>query len=98
MTFESLQICSMLNLAFSMAIVWSCICRLNSEACKRHKRLRAKYALLLTGAVATGAQPILFHTLPGPGETIFAAAVLAGLLIGVDRWVHPHDGEVINDA
>lgn len=93
MTWADHQIVSILNLVFCLAIVWACICRLNARTCKHHLRARTRYALLLAGAFASGAQPLLFHTLPGPGETIFAAAVLAGLVINMGRWVRQYGGQ-----
>lgn len=90
MTWEHYQLTSVLNLVFCLAIVWACICRLNTETCRRYRRPRARYTLLMAGALASGAQPLLFNTLPGPGETIFAATVLAGLVMNVGRWVRQY--------
>lgn len=93
MTASTSQVFALLNLALCAVIFWACICRLNTDTCKRHLRARARYVLLLAGAMASGAQPLLFNTLPGPGETIFAASVLAGLLINLRRWVHTYGGK-----
>ena len=90
MTWDHYQITSVLNLVFCLAIVWACICRLNTETCKRYHRPRVRYTLLMGGAFASGMQPLLFSTMPGPGETIFAATVLAGLVINVGRWVRQY--------
>ena len=86
MTWTDYQLTAVINLACCLAIAWACICRLNDDICRRNLRPRARYALLLAGALASGAQPLLFHTMPGPGETILAASVLLGLLINVGRW------------
>lgn len=88
MTWGQYQLVSVVNLACCLGIVWACICRLNDHTCRHHLRPRARYSLLLAGALASGAQPLLFHTMPGPGETILAASVLAGLLINVGRWTN----------
>lgn len=90
MSWEHHQLTSVLNLVFCLAIVWACICRLNTETCRRYRRPRARYTLLMAGAFASGMQPALFQTLPGPGETIFAATVLAGMVINVGRWVRQY--------
>lgn len=92
MTWTDYQLVSIANLAFCLAIVWACICRLNTETCRQHRRARARYTLLMAGAVASGVQPLLFGTLPGPGETIFAATVLLGLVINMGRWVRQYGG------
>lgn len=87
------QLYSVLNLALCLGIVWACICRLNAAVCRSSLRARTRYALLLAGAMASGAQPLLFNTLSGPGETIFAATILVGLLINMRRWAiqyHTH--------
>lgn len=93
MTWQAHQLLAMLNLAICMAIAWACICRLNSHVARVHKWARAKYSLLLAGAVASGFQPALWNSWTTVGDTIFSACVLAGLLINVARWhgaAHPH--------
>ena len=92
MTWQSHQLLAMLNLGICLAIGWACICRLNSHVARVHKLARARYALLLAGAVASGLQPVLWSTWTTVGDTIFSACVLAGLLINVARWhsaAHP---------
>lgn len=81
------QFIAVCNLAFCLAIVWACICRLNDKICRTHLRPRARYSMLMGGAIASGLQPLLFHTMPGPGETIFSASVLAGMALNVTRWM-----------
>lgn len=97
MTWAGYQMTSVLNLGFCLGIVWACICRLNTETCRHYIRARARYTLLLAGALASGLQPLLFQTMPGPGETIFAATVLAGLAINVGRWVRQYDSTLPKD-
>lgn len=97
MTWEHYQLTSVLNLAFCLGIAWACICRLNTETCRRYRRARARYTLLMAGAFASGMQPVLFQTMPGPGETILAATVLAGLLINVGRWVRQYGKEHLEE-
>ena len=52
MTWQAHQLLAMANLAICMGIGWACICRLNSHVARVHKLARARYALLLAGAVA----------------------------------------------
>ena len=86
MTWEMHQLLAVTNMAFCMGIGWSCICRLNSQACKRLLLERARYALLLAGAVASGAQPVLWGSWPTIGSVIFALCVLLALLADVPNW------------
>lgn len=87
MTWQTEQLLAVLNLAICLGIAWACLCRLNDDVCKRLLRPRARYTLLLTGALASAGQPVLWGTWPGVGTVIFAAAVLAGLVINVTRWM-----------
>ncbi|PAT39153.1 hypothetical protein CK623_11360 [Vandammella animalimorsus] len=83
-----------------VAIFFACICRLNSAVCKHFRTARARYALLLAGACASGLQPLLFASMPGVADTLLAAAVLAGMLINAPRWTHqpdPYNGETRYD-
>lgn len=86
MTWHTSQLLAVFNLALCTAIVWACICRLNTQLCKRLYAPRARYTLLLAGAVASGLQPVLFAGQPNWGTVIFSACVLAGLVINVARW------------
>ena len=86
MTWQSHQLLAMLNLGICLGIGWACICRLNSVVCRKYKSARARYALLLTGALASGLQPALWGAWPTVGEAILGACVLAGLAINVVRW------------
>ncbi|MBO0943369.1 hypothetical protein J1N44_17055 [Acidovorax temperans] len=90
MTWESHQLLAVANLVICLAIAWACICRLNTDVCKHLLRPRARYTLLLAGALASGLQPVLFGAWPSVGTVFFSAAVLAGLLINVVRWSHDH--------
>lgn len=92
MTWQAHQLLAMANLAICGCICWACLCRLNSRICQAYRLARARYVLLLTGAVAAGLQPLLFNTWPNVASVIFAAAVLAGLGLNVVRWssgAHP---------
>ena len=92
MTCQSHQPLALLNLALCLAIGWACICRRNSHVPRVHTLARARYSLLLAGALASGMQPALWGTWTTVGDTIFSACVLAGLLINVARWhgaAHP---------
>lgn len=80
------QLLAMVNAVLSLLICSICICRLNSAICRTHWRARLRYALLLTAALAHGAQPLFWLTWPSPGGLLMSAAVLSGLLLGMDRW------------
>lgn len=89
MTWQVHQLLAMLNLAICAAIGWACICRLNSSVCRLYLLARARYALLLAGAIASGLQPLLFNSWPSAGSVVLAAAVLVFLVINVVRWYQP---------
>lgn len=80
------QLLAIANLSVCLPITWVCICRLNSAICRTHWRARVRYVLLLAAAVAHGAQPLLWATWPSPGGLLMSVAVLAGLILGRDRW------------
>lgn len=86
MTWQFHQLLAMANLLICLGICWACICRLNSHVCRRFKLARARYTLLLAGALSSGLQPMLWGTWTSVGDTIFSACVLAGLVINVARW------------
>lgn len=86
MTWHTHQLLAVLNLIICAGIAWACICRLNSEICRRFRVARARYTILLGGAVASGLQPTLWDSWPTVGGVLFAACVLAGLAINVVRW------------
>lgn len=86
MSWEMHQIMAVINLALCLSICWSCLCRLNAEICRRYLAARTRYTLLLGGAVASGLQPLLWGEWPSVADTLFAAAVLAGLVINATRW------------
>ena len=99
MTWETIQLLSLVNLAFCVGIVWSCICRLNSELCRVYKSSRAIYSLLLTGAMACGLQPIFFGYAPGEGVVLFSGSVFVSLVLNLKNWnrfldhVHKRKGD-----
>ena len=77
---------ALLNLSACMGIFWACICRLNSEHSKTIRTIRARYSLLLGGAVIQGFQPTLFNTWPGVAGTAFSWIVLGFLALSLHRW------------
>lgn len=77
---------ALVNMVLCAAIIWSCFCRLNTDEARVRKRVRLRYVLLLTGAGAHGAQPILFGTMPGVAGVLFSVGVLIHLMLGMDGW------------
>lgn len=93
MTWETHQLIAMANLAICLAIGWACICRLNSNISRRYRLARARYALLLAGAMSSGLQPLMFGTWSSIADVIFNSAVLVGLVLNVVRWYAPEKKE-----
>lgn len=89
MTWETHQLLAMANLVICLGIAWACICRLNSDICRRYRLARARYALLLAGAMASGLQPLMFGTRSSTADVIFNSAVLVGMALNVARWWSP---------
>lgn len=86
MTWQLHQLLAMAHLGLCTAIVWACICRLNSDICRRFRLPRARYALLLGGALTSGLQPMLLGSWPSVADAVFAGSVLGYLAINVVRW------------
>lgn len=88
MTWQTHQLLAVLNLTICLGIAWACICRLNSDVSRRFKLARARYTLLIAGALASGLQPVLWGMWPSVADVSFAGCMLAGLVINVVRWPH----------
>lgn len=76
-----------LNFVLCSIICWSCVCRiaLMSRTSTR-RRFRAGYSLLLVAASSSGASPILWGELPGPGQIGMAIAILYVIGAGYGSW------------
>ena len=86
MSWQMHQFVAVINLVFCLGIAWACLCRLNTDICRWHKTARARYALLMGAAIASGLQPALWNEWPSVADTLFSGAVLAGLIINLVRW------------
>lgn len=93
MTWQTHQLLAVVNLAICLGIGWACICRLNSEVCRRYKLPRARYSVLLAGAMSCGLQPVLWNSWPGAADLILSCSVLFYLVINVVRWYAPETKE-----
>ena len=80
------EIAALLNWAACSVIGLLCIDQLNGCRCRENRVDRARYALLLTGATASGLQPVLFSTWPAWADVFMSFAVLAGMVINAVRW------------
>lgn len=74
------------NLIVCVGIVYLCICTLNTPTCRRSKLGRARYTVLLGGAVISGMQPLLMGSWPSPGELCLSLSVLAAMALSSIRW------------
>lgn len=80
------EMAALVNWAFCSVICLLCLGQLNSCRCRENKLDRARYALLLAGATASGMQPALFSTWPAWADVFMSGAVMAGLAINAVRW------------
>lgn len=86
MTWQTIQLLALANLGACLGVAWICICRLNTQDCRVYLSLRARYTLLMAGALACGFQPLLFGYTPGEGTVLFSHAVLIALVLSLPRW------------
>ena len=94
MTWETHQILAVLNLAVCMGVVWACICRLNTHICRIYRLSRARYTLLLAGAIASGLQPVLWGDWPSAADVAMNLCVCAWLAIQSWSSFAQHDGRL----
>jgi hypothetical protein len=80
------ELAALANWGICSAIGLLCLDQLNSCRCRENAWDRARYAMLLGGATASGLQPVLFRSWPAWADVAMSAAVLAGLLINAWRW------------
>lgn len=80
------EIAALANWAFCSVIGLLCLGQLNSWRCRENKLDRARYALMLAGATASGLQPLLFSTWPAWADVFMIGTVTAGLAINAVRW------------
>ena len=86
MSWQTIQLLALANLVACLGVSWVCLCRLNTQACHVYLALRARYVLLMTGALACGFQPLLFGYTPGEGTVFFSHSVLLALVLSMPRW------------
>ena len=80
------EVAAILNWALCTGIGWLCIGQLNSCRCRENLYDRARYVLLLAGAMASGLQPLLFSTWPAWADVFMGFTVLFGMAINAVRW------------
>lgn len=75
------------NGALCAVIVWSCLCRITlMDARTTRTRFRLGYSLLMVAATSSGASPVLWGELPGPGQISMALAILYVIGAGYGAW------------
>jgi hypothetical protein len=75
------------NLGLCALIVWSCLCRITlMDARTTRVRFRLGYSLLMVAATSSGASPVLWGELPGPGQISMALAILYVIGAGYGSW------------
>ena len=90
------EIAALLNWAACSVIGLLCIDQLNGCRCRENLVDRARYALLLTGAMASGLQPVLFSTWPAWADVFSSFTVMGYLAVSAIRWrIKDHHSKVI---
>lgn len=77
---------ALLNLFFCMGIFWSCICRLNTNAARINRGLRARYSLLLGGALSFGFMPTWAGVWPGLLGLMCSVVVFVAMCLNMHKW------------
>lgn len=78
---------AVVNALLCAVIAWTCVCRIMlMDARTTRGRFRAGYALLLVSAVSSGASPVLWGEVPGPGQISLAVAILYVIGAGYGAW------------
>lgn len=72
---------ALLNFASCISIAWFCICRLNTDKARVYLVARLRYVLLLTAAMSSGLQPVMWGEWPSVADTCLALAVCAWLAL-----------------
>ena len=81
---------ALLNMFFCMGIFWSCICRLNTKAARINRGLRARYSLLLCGALSFGFMPTWAGVWPGFFGLLCSVVVFVALCLNMHKWKDAH--------
>ena len=77
------------NAVLCAVIAWACVCRIMlMDARTTRPSVRAGYAALLAAAMSSGAAPVLWGELPGPGQISMALVVLYGIAASYSDWRH----------
>ena len=85
MSLSTYQWLAAFNCLLCAGIAWVSIFRLNSETCKVNLKQRARYTLLLTGALVSGLQTALFGEWPGISTILFSLAVFCTMVLNIPR-------------
>lgn len=73
------------NFVLCLAVVWMCLCRLNSMTRAVLYRVRSEYSLYLTCALASALQP-MWGEWPEWGSLAMAVALIFGILASRRAW------------
>lgn len=85
MSLSTYQWLAAFNCLLCTGIAWASICRLNSQVCKVNLKQRARYTLLLTGALVSGLQTALFGEWPGISAILLSLAVFCSMVLNMPR-------------
>lgn len=85
---DTAMLFALANFAICSAIGWTCICRLSQMSAGTTRRAyRAKYAVLVGAATASGFSLTLFGEWPGITDLAMSSAVLLHLALGRSAWL-----------
>lgn len=67
-----------------------CICRLNNDVCRQHKRARFRVLLVMAAVLLSLFQPFIFGTRATPTETLLVLAVAISMALNASRWMQSY--------
>lgn len=93
---NSHELFALANMVLCLAAVGMCLCRLNSMTPNVFYRVRSKYAVILTAALASALQP-WWGEWPEWGSLAMALSLVFSLVMGKPIWDHGPPGSAYND-
>jgi predicted ABC-type sugar transport system permease subunit len=82
---ETFYLLALVNLLLAAGVIFISLCRLNDMDGTVLRRVGTEYSAYITGAAASGFQPLLGEW-PGWGSISVMAALLVGLLCSSHAW------------
>lgn len=90
---NSVPVMQLIHFLICITLVFVCICRLNDDVCRQFKAARMRAVLVLSAALLSGCQLLVFGTRATPSESILAGAVLLSMFINSGYWTRAYNSK-----